>query len=63
MDDAELRQKLDAMEAQMARVEKTTRRMYTIIVVASVVAFVLPLIGLIFAIPTFLSTYATIGNI
>ncbi|MCR4325522.1 MAG: hypothetical protein NUV59_01825 [Patescibacteria group bacterium] len=66
MEDTELRQKLDAMEAQIARVEKTTRRIYRfflVMVVVSVVAFALPLIGLLFAIPTLLSTYATIGNI
>ncbi len=51
-----LEQKIDAMSV----VVKKLYRVFLITVIISVVAFVLPLIGLLFAIPSFLSTYASI---
>ena len=66
MEDLELRQKIDDLSARIEKVyvsvEKTRKYFLTIIVI-SVVAFVLPLIGLLFAIPQFLSTYSAIGGI
>jgi hypothetical protein len=64
--DEETRRKLEAMEKQMAEVYAMARRLYRIIVwtvVVSVVLFVVPLIGLMFEIPSLINTYATIGNI
>lgn len=62
--DAELQQKLETLEkkidATYTSAEKTRKYFLTIIVI-SVVAFVLPLIGLVFAIPQFLSVYSSFG--
>lgn len=55
----ELEAKIDAIYAS---VEKT-RKYFLAVLVVSVVAFVLPLIGLIFAIPSFLSTYSALGGL
>jgi len=64
--DAELKQRLDALEkkidATFVSAEKT-RKYFLWTVIATLVAFVLPLIGLVFAIPQFLSLYSSIGNI
>ena len=66
MDDEEMRQKLDALEkkidATYQSAEKTRKYFLTIIVI-SLIAFVLPIIGLLFAIPTFLATYSSIGSL
>lgn len=48
-----LEQKIDAIYVS---VEKT-RKYFLAVMIISVVAFVLPLIGLMFAIPSFLSSY------
>lgn len=64
--DEETRQKLDAMEKQMAEVYAMARRLYRLIfwtIVGSIVIFVVPLIGLMFEIPSLINTYSTIGNI
>lgn len=65
MEDTGLQRRLDALEQKLndtfVSAEKTRKYLLAIIVV-SVVAFVLPLIGLLFAIPSFLSTYSSIGN-
>ena len=62
----DVRQKLDALEkkvdAAYTSAEKT-RKYFLAIIVISVIAFVLPLVGLLFAAPSFLSTYSSIGNI
>ncbi|HUO50456.1 MAG TPA: hypothetical protein VMU25_02760 [Candidatus Paceibacterota bacterium] len=66
MDDQELRQRLETMEKQMAEVYAMAKRLYRIIfwtVVVSIAVFVLPLIGLMFEIPSLINTYAQIGNI
>lgn len=62
----ELRQRLDAIEGKIADVyvsAEKTRKYFLVILIVSVVAFVLPLIGLFFAVPSFLSTYSDISNI
>ena len=66
MEDTELRQKLEDLSARIEKVyvsAEKTRKYFLSIIVISVIAFVLPLIGLMFAIPTFLSTYGAIGAI
>jgi hypothetical protein len=59
--DAELAARLDALEkkidAAYASAEKT-RKYFLAVLVISLIAFVLPLIGLVFAIPSMLSTYS-----
>lgn len=57
---------MDAMEAKLEAVYVSSERMrkfFMWTVIVSVALFVLPLIGLLFAIPSFISTYSTIGNI
>jgi hypothetical protein len=60
--DTELKNRLDALEktiqAVYVSVEKT-RKYFLAVLIVSVIAFVLPLIGLLFAIPSMLSTYST----
>lgn len=64
MEDAEMRETLARIErkaeAAAASAEKA-RRYLLAIMIGSAVAFVLPLVGLLFAIPSLLSTYAAIG--
>jgi hypothetical protein len=66
MDDQELLQKLETLERKLdatyTSAEKTRKYFLTIIII-SVIAFVLPLIGLVFAIPSFLSTYSALGSL
>lgn len=56
---AALEQKVDAMYASV----ETLRKYFLWTGVVTVALFVLPLIGLLFAIPSFLNTYKNIGNI
>ena len=66
MVEPEILQRLDALEkkidATYISAEKTRKYLLTVIIV-SVVAFVLPFIGLLFAIPSFLSTYNSMGGL
>ena len=66
MEDLEIRQKIDALEQKIDAVyvsaEKTRKYLLTIIFVL-VIAFALPLIGLFFAIPSFLSSYGDISGL
>lgn len=62
MEDQELRQKLEALEKKISDVyvsAEKTRKYFLAVIIISVVAFVLPLIGLLFAVPSFLSTYGS----
>ena len=66
MQDEETKQKLAVLEQKVdavyASTEKTRKYfMWTLIV--SLVLFVLPLIGLLFALPSFLSQYSSLGNL
>jgi len=56
---AELEHKVDAI---FTSVEKTRRYFLTIMVI-SVVAFLLPLLGLMFAIPSFMSSYNQLSDL
>jgi hypothetical protein len=66
----EFRQKIEAMEKQMAEVYALSQRLYKLIywtivgtIIATVLFFVIPLIGLAIEIPNFLNTYSNIGTI
>ncbi len=66
MDDVELRQKLDALEKRVGEVyasAEKTRKYFLATIIVSVAVFVLPLIGLAFAIPSFLSTYSSLSGL
>ncbi len=61
--DAELKNRLDALEKKLDAVyvsAEKTRKYFLAVIVVSVVAFVLPLIGLVFAIPAMLSSMNTL---
>lgn len=55
----ELEKKVDAIYVS---VEKTRTYFLTVLIV-SVIAFVLPLIGIIFAVPTFISTMSQLDTL
>lgn len=65
MEDSELRQRLDALEAKIelayAASEKVRKYLFWTGVV-TIALIVLPSIGLMFAIPSFLSSYGNIGD-
>ncbi len=66
MEDAELRQKIDELEKKIDAVyvsAEKTRKYFLGTIIVSIIAFLLPLVGLLFAIPSFISTYSQIGNI
>lgn len=66
MEDAELRQKLDALDAKIVDVYRSaekTRKYFLAVIVVSVVAFALPLLGLLFAIPSFISSYGEVSEL
>ena len=64
--DPELQKRIEAQDAKLdaiyTSVEKT-RKYFLIITWITIITVVLPLIGLIFAVPSFLSTYSNISNI
>lgn len=66
MDDTEMHQKLDLLEkkldATFQSAEKTRKYILGTIIV-TIVLLVLPLIGLVFAIPSFLNTYGQMGGL
>ena len=66
MEDPEIRQRLDALEKKIDAVyvsAEKTRKYFLTVIIVSVVAFILPLIGLLFAVPSFLSTYGAMGGL
>ena len=66
--DPEIKQQLEEqgrkLDAIFQSTEKT-RKYFLIIIWVSVIAFVLPLVGLIFAVPSFMSNYVNVlgGNL
>ena len=64
--DEDIKQRLSAIETKVDAIYQSTEKtrkyfLWTLIVTAILV--VLPAIGLIFAIPSFISTYSQIGDI
>lgn len=65
MDD-ELRVRIDTLEKKLDAIyasSEKTRKYFLGTLIVTLIAFVLPLIGLVFAIPSFLSTYSTISTL
>lgn len=61
MEDQELREAITRIEKKIDEVfvsAEKTRKYFLGVIIVSVVAFVLPLIGLVFAIPSFLASYS-----
>ena len=66
MIDPELSQKIVTLEQKIDAIyvsAEKTRKYFMWTLIVSLVAFVLPLIGLMFAIPSFLGTLANYGNL
>ncbi len=60
--DPELKKKLEAQDERLEQIYQSvekTRKYFLWTMIATLVAFVLPLIGLVFAVPFFLSTLST----
>ena len=65
MNETEIAQKLAALEQKVDAVfvsAEKTRKYFLAVLIVSVVAFIAPLIGLIFALPSFLSNYSALGS-
>jgi hypothetical protein len=61
MNEQEILNKLEEQEKKIDAVYKSvekTRKYFLAIIIISVIAFVLPLIGALFAIPSFISNYS-----
>ncbi len=63
--DQELKAKLDEQNVKIDAIYKSvekTRKYFLVIIWITVIGLILPLIGLLFAVPSFLSSYADIGS-
>lgn len=61
MEDAELERRMESLEGKLDEVYQSAeklRKLLMWIVIISVALFVLPFVGLVFAIPSFLSIYS-----
>jgi hypothetical protein len=66
MEDVELRNRLDSLDRKLDAVyvsTEKTRKYFLTTTILTLVAFALPLIGLVFAIPAFLSAYSSLGSL
>ena len=66
MEDTDLRQKIEALEKKVDAVYESSekiRKYFQVSMIMTFVFFVLPLIGLAFAIPVFMSAYGAIGGL
>ena len=66
MEDLEIGRRIDALEKKIDAVyvsAEKTRKYFLAVIIVSLIAFVLPLIGLSFAIPSFLSSYGDISGL
>lgn len=66
MNDQELQKKIDELSEKLDKVyisSEKMRKYFMWMLIGTAALFILPLIGLLFAIPSFLSTYSAIGNI
>lgn len=64
--DQELKNKIEEQSIKIDAIYKSvekTRKYFLVIIWITVIAVVLPLVGLFFAIPSFLSTYSDINNL
>ena len=64
--DQDLKNKLEEQSVKIDAIYKSvekTRKYFLMIIWVSVIAVVLPLIGLLFAIPSFLSNYSDISTL
>lgn len=65
MNTDELTQKIDALTVKVDEIQVKVHKLYTYMkwtAIITIALFVLPLIGLFFAIPSFLSQLSTVGG-
>lgn len=65
MNEQELLQKIDALALKVEQVYQTsekTRKYFLWTLIVTLILFVIPLVGLFFAVPSFLSTYSEVSN-
>lgn len=65
MNDQELRDRLKTLEGKVDKIfisSEKTRKYFLWMLIVTLVLFILPLIGLVFVIPSLLDTYSSIGN-
>ena len=65
MDDQELRKLIADLDKKISDVyisAEKTRKYFLTVIIVSVIAFVLPMLGLVFAVPSMLSMYSSFGN-
>ena len=63
--DEEMRQRIDWIEQKLDatfRSAEKTRKYFLAVLIVTAIAFILPLIGLMFAVPAYLSTYSELLN-
>jgi high-affinity nickel permease len=61
-----LEQRLAAIDQKLEVIRKDTKRTYQVMLwtaIGGVAVVVLPLVGLMFVLPSFINTYANIGNL
>ena len=66
MNETEILTKVTLLESKVTELESTIKKgkkYLMIFIIISIIAFVVPLIGLMFAIPSFLNTYADVSNL
>ena len=65
MEETELRQRLEAIEQKLEatyRSAEKTRKYFLGVIVVSIVALVVPLIGIAFELPTLLASYSSLSG-
>jgi len=65
MHEEEFKQKMTALEQKLDAIyisTEKTRKYFLAVLVISILAFMLPLVGLVFAIPSFLSTLTSLPS-
>ena len=63
--DADLQHRLETIERKIDAIfisAEKTRRYFLMLMIGSAVAFVLPLVGLLFAVPSFIATYSQLSS-
>ncbi len=64
--DEEFKTRIDALEQKIDatfRSAEKTRKYFLAVIVISAIAFVLPLLGIIFVMPSFMGTYTQLGEL
>jgi hypothetical protein len=66
MEDRAIEQRLAVLEQKIEESVVLTKRMYRVFMITGIITvalFVLPLVGLVFVIPSFMASYGSIGSL